>query len=80
MDPNEALRRIRGVVQRIGDDASARTLDAFSELEEITDAAQALDEWLSKGGFLPDGWRNAWGVPEDTRHVHAGCPLDCDKR
>lgn len=56
MDPNAALVEIRDVIRKIRDDRTARTLDAFLELENITTAAEALDEWLTKGGFLPAAW------------------------
>jgi hypothetical protein len=57
MDPNEALATIRKVVAKIRNDETAATLDAFMELETITDAFEALDEWLTRGGFPPVDWR-----------------------
>lgn len=54
MDPNEALRRLREALAQWhlrGDMAGA--LDAAAT---IADQAHALDEWLSKGGFLPRAW------------------------
>jgi hypothetical protein len=56
MDPDEALKQIREVVSKIRNDETARTLDAYAELETITDAFEALDDWLSSGGFLPKDW------------------------
>jgi hypothetical protein len=44
MDPNAALANLRQAVE-IGDTVAA------------TQAAVDLDEWLSKGGFLPKGWQ-----------------------
>ena len=43
MDPNEALKMIR----------EAATQDAQDMIEPF----EALDEWLCKGGFLPDAWQ-----------------------
>lgn len=46
MDPNKALENLREALKS-------------GEHEESAEAAAALDEWLSKGGFLPDAWRGA---------------------
>lgn len=47
MDPNETLERLR---RYAADDTGEDWLDFGPEL------FQALDSWLSKGGFLPDDW------------------------
>ena len=67
MDPNEALRQLRALAAKV-----ITSVDAYEgldeadeeELEEMALAGeslasqfQALDEWLSKGGFLPADWR-----------------------
>lgn len=46
MDPNEALAQLR---------------NAFADSDYLTaeELFNALDEWLTKGGFLPDPWRVA---------------------
>jgi hypothetical protein len=49
MDPNETLRRIRILVQE-GDDCFA--------LEDMQELFGALDDWLSRGGFLPKDWES----------------------
>jgi hypothetical protein len=49
MDPNETLREIRELV-RPGAEAQDPDGARLSEL------VQALDEWLSKGGFAPAEW------------------------
>jgi hypothetical protein len=54
MDPDECLRTIREIVQRINDDDHLE-----SDLGELSDAFEALDGWLSRGGFLPDDWKDA---------------------
>jgi hypothetical protein len=51
MDPNATLDRIRDLQGQA--QASQRPLLLLMELSE---AVQDLDEWLSKGGFLPDTW------------------------
>lgn len=42
MDPNAVLAEIRAYVK---DDESP-----------LAEAVIALDEWMSRGGFLPDAW------------------------
>jgi hypothetical protein len=62
MDPNSALRELR-VALSILLPRRARLItlapDAYKrdELDDLIDAAAALDAWLSKGGWLPDAWR-----------------------
>lgn len=31
--------------------------DEPDDLERLADLMEALDEWLSKGGFLPKAWQ-----------------------
>jgi hypothetical protein len=55
MDPNEALIKAREALKRYcvsGDEAEA---------SDLADAFEALDTWLSKGGFLPDAWKPSSG-------------------
>lgn len=59
-DPNEALRELRHLIEINGEEDYS---------EEIAEKFQALDEWLSKGGFLPEDWRLA--PPEEHyEHTH----------
>ena len=55
MDPNEALRRAREATRKVFE-----TIEGGSELrfasEDLAEAFEALDGWLSKGGFLPESW------------------------
>lgn len=46
MDPNETLRQLRGELA---------TDRAFIG-EPVKELFEALDEWLTKGGFLPTEW------------------------
>lgn len=57
MDPNETLERLRMAVRafRACNDEFDRHWD---HPETLVDAAEALDEWLSKGGFLPEAWQD----------------------
>ncbi len=53
MDPDECLDRIRQIVN-LADDG-----DISVYIDELVDAFQGLDEWLSMGGFLPNDWKTA---------------------
>lgn len=55
MDPNATLARIRELTASLLDsDADPGT--AASIGDQLAEHVQALDEWLSKGGFLPRAW------------------------
>ena len=58
MDPNANLKEQRGLVVTI-----LKTIDRLEEHDDLSEDAerlaelvQALDEWLSGGGFLPKDW------------------------
>lgn len=51
MDPNATLRRIRELTNR--EVTERLTLDETQELRELFDA---LDGWITSGGFLPVAW------------------------
>lgn len=68
MDPNANLREQRKLVDRLHE-----YIDRHAEYEEMTDAelqciaanalelatlVEALDTWISRGGFLPAAWTN----------------------
>lgn len=54
MDPDETLTLLRATIGtvRAADSAFAAAVAAGV----LADHAAALDEWLSKGGFLPAAW------------------------
>lgn len=54
MDPNKCLEQIRDDVSVIFSVSDTET--AISRYESLAEHTQALDEWLSKGGFLPQLW------------------------
>jgi hypothetical protein len=60
MDPNAALASIREMLGALshtwplGKGSEERDLD---DLEQIAIKVAELDEWLSKGGFLPAAWQ-----------------------
>lgn len=51
MDPNTVLQDIRDLVSALEADPTR-----FHAVEELTERFTALDEWLSKGSFLPRDW------------------------
>lgn len=63
MDPNAKLADIRSLLAY--EESNPLTRDQF---EELSDRIRALDEWLSKGGFLPDAWdsKNWTPYPSNT--------------
>lgn len=72
MDPNETLRMLHAAFLRL--DASP---DGFALAEcaaQVSELFESLDEWLSKGGFLPDAWdhsaRQAEPEPDAGRVIH----------
>jgi hypothetical protein len=67
VDPNTALTDIRDLIAKTYTDEGS-TLDDSCRLYDLV---EALDGWLSKGGFLPDAWRTASSVPAElTAHDH----------
>ncbi len=54
MDPDANLREMRRLVRKMVDDEYEVDSDDAMRLVELV---QALDEWLSTGGFLPQSWR-----------------------
>lgn len=52
MDPNQALKNARASVARIDESITPSEEDVAA----LADAFEALDGWLSGGGFLPTEW------------------------
>lgn len=52
MDPNANLAEQRRLTARILNNESDASQDAL----RLAELAEALDEWITKGGFLPDAW------------------------
>jgi hypothetical protein len=58
MDPNEALRNARAAMKRLREeDERDEDHPAEDATDELTNAFEALDGWLTKGDFLPADWR-----------------------
>lgn len=59
MDPSAALNIIR---ERMADVLASETDDGFTDgdaIATLVEYLQGLDEWLSRGGFLPRDWTTA---------------------
>ena len=54
MDPNETLRLIRLTIKQMEVDEHPGIYKAHAQ--ELAGYITYLDEWLSKGGFLPSDW------------------------
>lgn len=52
MDPNATLAEIRAIVTRF------QTESDYESMDELVEYVQAMDEWLSRGGFEPEAWRS----------------------
>ncbi len=55
MDPNAALVKIRDNVKTYQETDDAET--ANDAADRVVEAVAYLDQWLSRGGFLPASWR-----------------------
>lgn len=66
MDPNETLKRGRTAAQAVND--APNLVEMEHEAETLAEAFVSLDEWITKGGFLPKPWE----PPMTTMDVDAG--------
>lgn len=57
MDPNATVKELRELCEEIAEaldnGADAGDINAEARFVELF---QGLDEWMSKGGFLPEAW------------------------
>lgn len=49
MDPDEVYEDLMGLVKQV---MAGETV----EVEDLAGAVQDLDEWITKGGYLPKAW------------------------
>lgn len=75
MDPNEALRTLRRDVANLArwlDDADASSFARIGAIEalasDVATTFQGLDDWLSKGGFVPEAWTRDGRPPAEPVH------------
>jgi len=53
MDPDATLKMIRELAAEV----ACRAVDP--DAVELAELVQSLDEWISRGGFLPKEWAGA---------------------
>lgn len=60
MDPDEVLKKLREAVDKFEQEADpdGGANPAMDAAADIALRFAVLDEWLSKGGFLPRAWRH----------------------
>jgi len=58
MDPNTNLEEQRSLVRWI---IAYPDEDTSNEANRLAELAQAMDDWISCGGALPEEWENAQG-------------------
>lgn len=56
MDPNKALEDIRDIIGQM-DDATSGMMEGLGDA--LANAFEALDDWLSMGGFPPEQWKTS---------------------
>ncbi|MFZ5850334.1 MAG: hypothetical protein ACOYY2_02930 [Actinomycetota bacterium] len=56
MDPDEALSLLREAVREARADLDVQGYVNRGEVEVLLERVEALDDWLSRGGTLPQAW------------------------
>lgn len=59
MDPNATLAEIRGLTEAIlnaNDEKEWARISEGGGMCRLAELTEALDEWITRGGFLPAGW------------------------
>lgn len=54
MDPDETLSQLRVAIRAV--QSAESSVSAAAAADSLAEYASALDQWLSKGGFLPKAW------------------------
>lgn len=72
MDPNETLRALRGAVRHMNDVGHELDERENQCVRTVVELFEALDTWLSKGGFPPEEWREGPDAPASGMHVLEG--------
>ena len=65
MDPDEALRQMRELVNGVL--LSGRERDWKRHAATMAEQFHELDDWLTRGGFPPDDWTQAVYTPEGRK-------------
>lgn len=72
MDPNAALKNIREAVGELRNQDDDGVLDGTSQVGFLLESVEALDEWLTKGGFLPTAWQRTDPLVDDEGRCEHG--------
>lgn len=56
MDPNANLAEQRRLAGAIREAADAGVTEWGTTAIRLAELVEAMDEWMSKGGFLPEAW------------------------
>ena len=59
MDPNANLRAQRKIATWFTNGGDATTEEWMERANRLAELVEALDEWITAGGFLPDRWEIA---------------------
>jgi hypothetical protein len=60
VDPNETLKQTIRLADRVllNETPEGEPIEDYEEIAyELAEKIEALDEWLTKGGFLPRRWK-----------------------
>lgn len=63
MDPNATLAEIREIRKWAEENPPSSTGmwedpgDRYEKFERLCELTEALDDWITNGGFLPEAWR-----------------------
>jgi hypothetical protein len=66
MDPQAALNYARKAASGVLDDMDHERATDPDDVQRLAESFQALDHWLSRGGFLPSDWKGEADAPVVT--------------
>jgi len=59
MDPNANLAEQRRIAKRFLDGGDQTTAEWMGDAERLAELVEELDQWITRGGFLPEVWSRA---------------------
>ena len=66
MDPNACLNELRRLAADVPNMNSENAEELAQALETFQDHFEALDQWLTRGGFLPLAWCEMKGLKHES--------------
>ena len=57
MDPDASLEQIRALLGQVATQSVPQDYLSEEVLEDLAVLVEGLDDWMSKGGFLPKAWQ-----------------------